>query len=284
MRYLGIDGGGSKTAFLLVDEYYNEICHVQSGPSNYLSVGPDAAREAIAQGIAQLTEQPGIVCAGFAGAGRPDGVTFYKELLRTLIPGSQVINESDAFIASIGAIGIDPGVLLIAGTGSIVIGRDKDRSMFRVGGWGPYFGDEGSGFWIGREAIRAALRSVDAQAPDEFTQRVAVNLGLKSISEIVGAWATGKAGVPEVAGLFPEVVAMYPTEPAKQILTDAAFHLRSLVDVASKRVGLPDCRRSLSGSVASHPIMRELIGLTFEEPRQSPEWGAVIWARQHFNG
>src|SRR5205085_6903099 len=119
MRYLGIDGGGSKTAFLLVDEYYNEICHVQSGPSNYLSVGPDAARAAIAQGISQLTEQPGIVCAGFAGAGRPEGVTFYKELLRSLIPGSQVIIESDAFIASIGAIGVDPGVLLIAGTGSI---------------------------------------------------------------------------------------------------------------------------------------------------------------------
>ena len=48
MRYLGIDGGGSKTKFLLVDEYYNEICHIQSGPSNHLSVGTEAAREAIA--------------------------------------------------------------------------------------------------------------------------------------------------------------------------------------------------------------------------------------------
>src|SRR6266850_253180 len=282
MRYLGIDGGGSKTAFLLVDEYYNEICHVQSGPSNYLSVGPDAAREAITQGIAQLTEQPGIVCAGFAGAGRPDGVTFYKELLRTLIPGSQVIIESDAFIASIGAIGIDPGVLLIAGTGSIVIGRDKDRSMFRVGGWGPYFGDEGSGFWIGREAVRAALRSKDSQGRPEFSDRVAQSLGLKSIPEVVAAWATGKVGVPEIAGLFPEVVSLYPAEPSNRILNEAASHLRSLVEVAAKRVGVDDCRKSLSGSVAAHPIMRQLVGLKFEEPRHSPEWGAVIWARQHF--
>src|SRR5215471_8212420 len=162
MRFLGIDGGGSKTAFLLVDEYYNEICHIQTGPSNHLSVGNDAARKAIAHGISQLTEQPNIVCAGFAGAGRPESVAFYREVLQSLIPGAQVIIiESDAFISSIGAIGIDPGVLLIAGTGSIVIGRDKDRSMFRVGGWGPYFGDEGSGFWIGREAVRAALRSPD---------------------------------------------------------------------------------------------------------------------------
>jgi len=284
MRYLGIDGGGSKTSFLLVDEYYNEICHVQSGPSNCLSVGAAAAKEAVVQGISQLTEQPNIVCAGFAGAGRPDSVAFYKEMLQSLIPGAQVIIESDAFIASIGAIGVDPGVLLIAGTGSIVIGRDKDRGMFRVGGWGPYFGDEGSGFWIGREAVRAALHSIDAQAPTEFTRRVAANLTLKSVPEIVGAWASGKVGVPEIAGLFPEVVAIYPAEPAKEILTAAALHLRSLVETACKRAGVEDCRRSLSGSVASHQIMRELIGFEFEEPRHSPEWGAVIWARQHFNG
>lgn len=283
MRYLGIDGGGSKTSFLLVDEYYNEICHFQTGPSNHLSVGNDAAREAIASGISQLTETPTIICAGFAGAGRPESVAFYRDVLRSLVPDAQIIIESDAFISSIGAIGIDPGILLIAGTGSIVIGRDKDRSMFRVGGWGPYFGDEGSGFWIGREAVRAALRSVDSQSPTEFTQRVTETLGLKAISEVVGAWAGGKIGVPDIAALFPDVAMFYPQEPAKQILMDAASHLRSLVEVAAKRVGIDDCRKSLSGSVASHPVIRELIGLNFEEPRHSPEWGAVIWARQHTN-
>src|SRR5262249_51794385 len=120
MRYLGIDGGGSKTALLLVDEYYNEICHIHTGPSNYLSIGPEAAKNAIAAGVSQLTEQPDIVCGGFAGAGRPESVGFYRDLLQTLVPGAQIIIESDAFIASIGAIGIDPGILLIAGTGSIV--------------------------------------------------------------------------------------------------------------------------------------------------------------------
>src|SRR5262252_9088242 len=170
MRYLGIDGGGSKTSFLLVDEYYNEICHIQSGPSNHLSVGTEAAREAIAQGVSHLTERPNFVCAGFAGAGRPDSAAFYREVLQSLIPSAQIIIESDAFVASIGAIGIDPGILLISGTGSIVIGRDKARNMFRIGGWGPYFGDEGSGFWIGREAVRDALHSLDLQAPTEFSK------------------------------------------------------------------------------------------------------------------
>ncbi|PYR85379.1 MAG: hypothetical protein DMG19_15105 [Acidobacteria bacterium] len=282
VRYLGIDGGGSKTSFLLVDEYYNEICHIESGPSNWLSVGADAATQAITQGISYLTERPNIVCAGFAGAARHDSAAFYKEVLESLIPEAQIIIESDAFIASIGAIGVDPGILLIAGTGSIVIGRDKARNMFRIGGWGPYFGDEGSGFWIGREAVREALRSLDLQASTEFSNRIAGRLGLKSISEVVSGWASGKIGVPEIAGLFPEVVSMYPQEPSKRILTQAASHLRSMVEIASKRVGLDDCRRSLSGSVAAHPVMRELMGLEFEQPRHSPEWGAVIWARQHF--
>ncbi len=282
MRYLGIDGGGSKTSFLLVDEYYNEICHIESGPSNWLSVGADAAKQAITQGISQLTERPNIVCAGFAGAARHESAAFYKEVLESLIPGAQIIIESDAFVASIGAIGVDPGILLIAGTGSIVIGRDKARNMFRIGGWGPYFGDEGSGFWIGREAVREALRSLDLQAPADFSNRIAGRLGLKSISEVVSAWASGKIGVPEIAGLFPEVVSIYPQEPSRHILTQAVSHLRSMVEIASKRVGLDGCRKSLSGSVAAHPVMRELIGLEFEQPRHSPEWGAVIWARQHF--
>ena len=282
MRYLGIDGGGSKTAFLLVDEYYNEICHIEAGPSNWLSVGADAAKQAITEGISRLTERPNIVCAGFAGAARSDSAAFYKEVLESLIPGAQIIIESDAFIASIGAIGIDPGILLIAGTGSIVIGRDKNRNVFRVGGWGPYFGDEGSGFWIGREAVRQALRALDMHVPAEFSNRIATRLGLRTISDVVGAWASGKIGVPDIAGLFPEVVSMYPEGPASQILTQAASHLKSMVEIASKRVGIDDCRKSLSGSVAAHPIMRQLIGLEFEEPRHSPEWGAVIWARQHF--
>ncbi len=282
MRYLGIDGGGSKTTFLLVDEYYNELCHLHSGPSNWISVGQEAALAAIRNGISQLTESPTVICGGFAGAARPEGAAFYKEVLTSLVTKATIIIESDAFIASIGAIGVDPGVLLIAGTGSIVIGRSREGSMFRVGGWGPHFGDDGSGFWIGREAVRAALRAVDSQAAQEFAHHIAQSLGLKSVTDVVGAWAAGRIGVPEIAGLFPEIVKLYPAEPASRILTEAASQLRSLVEIAAKRVGVEDCRKSISGSVANHPIMRQFIGLKFEEPRHSPEWGAVIWARQHF--
>src|SRR5258705_2221996 len=91
---LGIDGGGSKATFLLADDLGHEICCVQSGPSNWLSVGSDAAAAAIRQGVAQLKgPKPDVVCAGFAGAGRPDGLEFYKGVLAPLFPNARVSIE-----------------------------------------------------------------------------------------------------------------------------------------------------------------------------------------------
>ncbi len=162
MVYLGIDGGGSKTAFVLEDESGQILGRAETGPSNWLSAGKEEAGRNIAAGIRQLEAVPDVVGCGFAGAGRPEGIQFFKDSLSALLPKAQIFVETDAFISYIGAIGLEPGILLIAGTGSIAIGRRRDGSMIRVGGWGPIFGDEGSGFWIGREAIQAALRANDA--------------------------------------------------------------------------------------------------------------------------
>jgi N-acetylglucosamine kinase-like BadF-type ATPase len=169
---------------------------------------------------------------------------------------------------------------LIAGTGSIVVGRDQNLSFFRVGGWGPHFGDEGSGFWIGREAVRTALRALDEERESDFAGRIARCLKLQNIRDVVPAWASGTIGVPEIAGVFPEVVRIYPAEPAARILQQAAGHLRTLTETGIRRTGLPDCPKFASGSVAAHPVMRTLTGLDLQEPAHSPEWGAVFWARR----
>src|SRR5439155_4211088 len=91
VRYLGIDGGGSKTAFLLVDEYYNELCHIHTGPSNWISVGKETVQAAIHDGLSQQTEPPDVICGGFAGAARAEGAAFYKEVLSSLLPKATVI-------------------------------------------------------------------------------------------------------------------------------------------------------------------------------------------------
>ena len=287
MIYLGIDGGGSKTAFLLEDETGKELGHFETGPSNWISAGEDEARKNIAAGIQQLKISPDVVCGGFAGAGRPAGIRFYTDCITGLLPRAKVLVETDAFISYVGAIGLEPGVLVIAGTGSIAIGRQQDGTMIRVGGWGPEFSDEGSGYWIGREAIRSALWANDVGETPEFVLSVCETLHLNTITDVSRAWKSGALTVSSVASLAALLFKLFPTYPAQPILLEAAMHLRTLTQTAIAQVGIPDCRRSIAGSIGRHPIMQLILpgmmekadGIVFQDPLHSPERGAIIWGR-----
>lgn len=280
VTFLGIDGGGSKTTFLLEDSKGQELARAETGPSNWLSAGADKVRESLAEGIAKLPSIPDVACGGFAGAGRPSGIAFYRGCLESLLPQTRVLIESDAFISYIGAIGIQPGILLIAGTGSIAIARTNDGTMIRVGGWGPVFGDDGGGYWIGREAVSASLRANDAETFPEFVGAVVRALGLRHITEAPVAWKSGEVDVRSVAGVARVVIEQYPAEPAKQILREAAAYLQHLTELARERADLPpSCLKSVSGSVATNPLMQELIGVAFSTAANPPAKGAILWAR-----
>jgi N-acetylglucosamine kinase-like BadF-type ATPase len=278
--FLGIDGGGSKTRFLLEDQEKNELAQLETGPSNWISSGPSTARESISRGILSLPSPPDVVCGGFAGAGRPEGLDFYRTCISSLLPKAKVFIETDAHIAYIGAIGLTPGVLLLVGTGSIAIARKADGTFLRTGGWGPTFGDEGSGFWIGKEAIRVALRAHDTGERSGFVADVADGLGLSRITDAPTAWKDGAINVRSVAAIAAGVVSKYPAEPAKAILTEAAKHLRELVEAARHHAQLPEsCIRSIVGSIGSSDVMQPLIGLPFSPPKSGPAQGAILWAR-----
>ena len=284
MVFLGIDGGGSKTAFLLEDENGKTLGRIETGPSNWLSAGAETAKRSITEGLRKLDRVPDVIGCGFAGAGRPEGLQFFKDCIVELLPSAKLFIETDAFISYIGAIGLEPGVLLIAGTGSIAIGRRADGSMIRVGGWGSLFDDEGSGFWIGRETIQWALRAYDAGTDNEFVNAVSTGLQLNSITDVSAAWKAGHVSVRSVASLTKFLFDRYPTEPAKSILTAAAKHLTAISQIAIAKVEVPNCRRSIIGSVGSSPLMKQLLREQgnigeFEAPRESPERGAIIWAR-----
>jgi N-acetylglucosamine kinase-like BadF-type ATPase len=280
VTFLGIDGGGSKTTFLLEDSKGQELARAETGPSNWLSASSDEVRDSLADGIAMLPSVPDVACGGFAGAGRPAGIAFYRGCLESLLPETRVLIESDAFISYIGAIGIQPGVLLIAGTGAIAIARKNDGTMIRVGGWGPVFGDEGGGFWIGREAVSAALRSNDAGTFLEFTRDVARALGIRHITEAPVAWKSGEVDVRSVAAVARVVIEQHPAEPGKQILNEAAAYLRHLTELARERAELPaSCLKSVSGSVGTNPLMQKLMSVAFSAAANPPAKGAILWAR-----
>ena len=282
--FLGIDGGGSKTAFLLEDDNGRELARFETGPSNWVSSGPGKTLESLTEGVTKLPSSPDVVCGGFAGAGREEAVDFYRSCLSDLLPDAQIFIETDAFITYVGAIGIRPGILLIAGTGSIALARKADGAMLRAGGWGPAFSDEGGGFWIGREAIRSALRAHDAGEFQEFVSLVTLTLGLSSITEAPVAWKEGVIDVRSVAALASVVARQHPAEPAARILTEAARHLRELAELARRRADLPEtCARSISGSVGSQPLIQRLIGLDFSAPANPPARGAILWARDRMS-
>jgi N-acetylglucosamine kinase-like BadF-type ATPase len=214
-----------------------------------------------------------------AGGGSAEGQTTYREILTDLVPTARIIVDSDIQAASAGALGGGAGIVLIAGTGSIAMGRMPDGTTFRYGGWGARFGDEGSGYWIGREAIRTALAFAEDGRRSDFPRFVARSLGVPTISNVIPACADGTIGVARIAPLAERLIERCPEEPGTGILKAGAEHLRHLVDRAMLRFGSANVPVVALGGVASQPVVRNLIGLEFTEPKESTLRGAIRTAR-----
>jgi N-acetylglucosamine kinase-like BadF-type ATPase len=108
---------------------------------------------------------PGAICLGIAGVDRPDDARVVRGIMRRIGYKAKCLVVNDALVAlEAGAPGV-PGVVIIAGTGSIAYGRNDRNHAARAGGWGYVLGDEGSGYWIGRAALRAVLREADRRGP-----------------------------------------------------------------------------------------------------------------------
>ncbi|HET8654453.1 MAG TPA: BadF/BadG/BcrA/BcrD ATPase family protein [Longimicrobiaceae bacterium] len=212
MRHLiGIDGGGTRTTLAVADESGREIVR-RTGPAGLVDPRRPAAtaemlaelaREALA--AAAAPEPVAVLCAGLAGVGNAAEREAVRASLARAGIAERVLIRSDGEVALHGALGGRPGILLIAGTGSVGYGRAEDGRVARCGGWGLIVGDEGSGYLIGRVALTAALRSVDGRgAPTELLPRLLEAIGL-STPEAVPPWV-GRAEKAEIAALAVHVL------------------------------------------------------------------------------
>lgn len=168
---VGVDGGGSKTACLVVEWGGRATGYAVGGPSNYHGTGAAAAAEVLLATMGEAlaaagarTDEVAALCAGLAGCDREDDRAVARAMLAPVPLGRAPLVVNDAKVALAGAFGNGPGVVVIAGTGSIVMGQDGDRTE-RAGGWGPLLGDEGSGYDVGRRGAVAALRAHDGRGP-----------------------------------------------------------------------------------------------------------------------
>jgi N-acetylglucosamine kinase-like BadF-type ATPase len=169
MHVLGIDAGGTKTVCYLADAHGNVVAEARRGGANLQAVGEleveKVLHEVMDEAIGARGIAPAAICLGIAGVDRPGDLKVVRGIMKRIGYQARVLVVNDALVAlEAGAPG-QPGVVVISGTGSIAYGRNAKGEAARAGGWGYVLGDEGSGYWIGRAALRAVLRESDRRGP-----------------------------------------------------------------------------------------------------------------------
>ena len=186
MRYfLGIDGGGSVTRAALIDGKREVMGRGAAGASNHYAVGPALATQNCAAAAQAAIDDarrlhPGfdpveIAAWGFglAGVRRANDHDLMNGFLSEMCPRPFSL-DTDVVAAHAGAFAGQPGIVLSAGTGAICFGADELGEKYYADGWGPLLGDEGSGYWIGLESLRAVCRSLDGRGPQKCQVAVSV--------------------------------------------------------------------------------------------------------------
>jgi N-acetylglucosamine kinase-like BadF-type ATPase len=189
MHVLGIDAGGTKTVCLLADEHGQVLSEARGGAANLHASGELEVEKVLHQvmeaAIGDREISPAAICLGIAGVDREDDAATVRAIMRRIGYKSHVVVVNDALIALAAGAGEAPGIVIIAGTGSIVYGRNARYDAARAGGWGHIIGDEGSGYWIGREALAAVMRASDGRGPaTRLTEDVLAYFSLSDVSGI----------------------------------------------------------------------------------------------------
>jgi N-acetylglucosamine kinase-like BadF-type ATPase len=169
MTVLGIDAGGTKTVCLLSDEDGRILSEARGPGANLQSAGELGVEKVLHHvmeaALDHFAARPSAICLGIAGVDRDDDARIVGAIMRRISPGSRVLVVNDALVALVAGVGRAPGIVVLSGTGSIVYGRNAQGDAARAGGWGHVIGDEGSGYWIGRHAVLAAVRALDGRGP-----------------------------------------------------------------------------------------------------------------------
>lgn len=197
MYFIGIDGGGSATRAVVMNEHREVLGRGDAGPSSHYAVGPaqaaTACREAAALAIENARamhfefDAAHIAAWGFGLAGvRREADQELMNAFLGEICDVPFILETDVVAAHAGAFAGEPGIVVSAGTGAITLGADEFGEQFYADGWGPLLGDEGGGYWIGVEALRAVCRALDGRShPTQLTTPIFKMLGVADGGQLV---------------------------------------------------------------------------------------------------
>jgi N-acetylglucosamine kinase-like BadF-type ATPase len=318
---LGVDGGGTTTTAWLADGDGHVLGRGTSGPSNLQGIPTEAALAALDEAIAAAFANAGraqatvaSACLGLAGSDRDSARAILRGWAGRMSLADRLVLATDADLVLAAGTPEGFGVAVIAGTGSIAVGRSPDGRKARAGGWGPWLGDEGSAYAVAAAGLRLVLRRHDgrealgvlkakpkpkpighdgrAPEPDALTRRLCAALGVADPSEFVDATAAGR-DVARVAALAPEVVAAADEDPdvLGWVLEPAGFELgRAALAVARAIDWQGPLPLAMAGGflLGAEPVAEAMLGYLrrfagFEiQPSRVPEpvAGAIALAKQ----
>jgi len=295
--FLGVDGGQSSTTVLIGDESGRVLGAGEAGPCNHAGAEEGRARfeRAVNEGLEAACARAGLdaatVCFESACLGMSGGPDDKRAILAGTLRAEHLIVTTDADIALSGATATGQGIAVIAGTGSIAFGRNAEGRTARAGGWGYIFGDEGGGFDIVRQALRAALGMEEGWGPPTSLRQALLDAtGSRNANEVLHLFYTSEWPRPRVALLAPlaDAAAAEGDTVAMVILNRAAVELATLAAAVRSQLWKPGEAVDVAyiGGVFQSRTVRERFRMLVElepgnrcgPPRHGPAEGALLEA------
>jgi N-acetylglucosamine kinase-like BadF-type ATPase len=300
--FLGVDGGGTKTAFVLIDGEGRERARHEGGSSYHVQIGVERLHDLLHEGVHAVLDQAGASAENvrFAFFGLPaHGEDSQIQPVLDLIPEAVLGHHryacgNDMICGWAGSLGGEDGVNIVAGTGSIGYGERQGLSA-RGGGWGEVFSDEGSAYWIAVQGLNVFSRMADGRLPrgplyDGLRRAFDLKSDLDLCAEIYSRTGTQRDRIAALSRLVAEA-AMAGDDAAKQVFVSAGQELASIVEAIRRQLQYSEgetVNLSYSGGVFQSG---ELILAPFREqlarwsadyrivaPRFTPALGAAIYA------
>lgn len=246
--YLGVDGGGTKTAFVLIDDTGHVLAHTVAGSSYYFNDGFGLVEHVLGQGVAEICGQAGIDRAGIDAAffGLPgygeasEDTPRLDQIPAAVLGHHRYTCGNDMVCGWAGSLAGSDGINVISGTGSMAYGERLGIGR-RVGGWGELFGDEGSAYWVAAQGLNAFSRMSDGRIPRGplhalMRDRLHLADDLDAVSLVIGTWSGDRKSIAALATTICGAAAG-GDEVAANILSAAVGELIALIETTRALVG-----------------------------------------------
>ncbi len=300
--YLGLDAGGTKTECALAHDG-TILARAASGTIKVMRTSAEEAENNLNALLQAVSTQSGIsldaiscTCVGLAGISVSRVAEWVRQALRARVSGA-VLLSGDEVIALDAAFFGGPGVLVMAGTGSNIIARSTEGHLIHVGGWGPALADEGSGNWIGKQAVRAVFDALDRDEPTLLLEKIMETWNLPDIASLIDL--ANQSPGPDFSKLTPLVVDCTQRGDgyAQRVLQEAGEKLGLYTVLALRRLQAAEMANNklpevaFTGSILRHiapvreamcsTILREVPGVRIQAHAVDPVEGALWRARTH---